>query len=327
MPRLDSRSLLASLAFIGAIAACTEEPRPVPEPPEPAVLETADAVAELERHVRTLSGVEPAREASHPEVLREVADYIGRELAAFGGELVTADFEVSGRTYRNVGVLLGPDTPRRVVIGAHYDVFGELPGADDNASGVAALIGLARELRDVELGSRVELVSWPLEEPPYFGTERMGSAFHAAALEEADVEVTAMIALEMVGYFTDEPDSQKFPDERMKAFLPNTGNFITVVGRIEDAPLVESIRVAMEGAAELPVIGLPLPVVVPGVDFSDHRNYWEHGFDAAMITDTAFYRNPNYHEASDLPETLDYERMYQVVEGVRAAVIALAKEE
>jgi len=107
----------------------------------------------------------------------------------------------------------------------------------------------------------------------------------------------------------------------------HAGNSITVVGRVEDAPLVEAIRVAMAGAAELPVIGLPLPVVVPGVDFSDHRNYWAQGFDAVMITDTAFYRNPNYHEASDLPETLDYERMQKVVEGVRAAVIALAEEE
>lgn len=305
---------LALLLCLGALAACCREA-------------PADPVAELERHVRTLAEVEPARDAGHPEVLMEVSDYIGAELSAFGGELVTSDFEVDGETYRNVSVLLGPDTSARVVVGAHYDVCGELPGADDNASAVAALIGLARELEGVELGSRVELVSWPLEEPPYFGTDEMGSAFHAADLEEADVEVTAMISLEMVGYFSDEPDSQQFPDERLSALAPSTGNFIAVVGRIEDGPLIEAIKEAMSSASELPVVGLPLPVIVPGVDFSDHRNYWANDFDAVMITDTAFYRNPNYHEASDLPETLDYVRMNEVVKGVRAAVIELAAVE
>jgi Zn-dependent M28 family amino/carboxypeptidase len=318
MPHSNSR--FALIFCLGTLAACARE-----VPPEVVELATVDPVAELERHVRALALVEPTRDAGHPAVLMEVAGYIGRELSTFGGELKTADFEVDGETFRNVSVLLGPDTNTRVVVGAHYDVCGELPGADDNASAVAALIGLARELEGVELGSRVELVSWPLEEPPYFGTEEMGSAFHAAALEEADVEVTAMIALEMVGYFSDEPDSQSFPDERMRAMLPDTGNFITVVGRVEDAPLVEAIRVAMAGASELPVFGLPLPVIVPGVDFSDHRNYWANGFDAVMITDTAFYRNPNYHEATDLPETLDYVRMNDVVKGVRAAVIELAR--
>ncbi len=317
---------LALLLCLGVPAACCQE-----APVEPVAVETpapvVDPVAELERHVRALVEVEPARDAGHPEVLMEVAGYIGAELSAFGGELVTSDFEVDGRTYRNVSVLLGPDTNTRVVVGAHYDVAGELPGADDNASAVAALIGLARELEGIELGSRVELVSWPLEEPPYFGTEEMGSAFHAADLEEADVEVTAMISLEMVGYFSDEPDSQHFPDERLKALAPSTGNFIAVVGRIEDGPLIAAIKEAMTSASELPVVGLPLPVIVPGVDFSDHRNYWANDYDAVMITDTAFYRNPNYHEASDLPETLDYARMNEVVKGVRAAVIELAAVE
>jgi Zn-dependent M28 family amino/carboxypeptidase len=233
-------------------------------------------------------------------------------------------YAVGSTTVRNVRAFVGPETPERVVIGAHYDAAGPYPGADDNASGVASLLELARLLDDGALSTQVELVSYPLEEPPFFGTDRMGSAVHAAALNDEGVDVRAMLALEMIGYFVDAPHSQRFPFFLMRPFYPSTGNFIVVAGSLFQRSIVRTVREAMRAATPLPVESINAPALLPGISLSDHRNYWHAGYDAAMITDTAFYRNPNYHTATDTPDTLDYTRMAQVVDGVRAAVRALA---
>jgi Zn-dependent M28 family amino/carboxypeptidase len=199
-----------------------------------------------------------------------------------------------------------------------------LPGADDNASGVAGLIELAYLLGKQQLPVRVELIAYTLEEPPYFRTEHMGSAVHAAALRKEDVNVKLMICLEMIGYFSDEPRSQEFPASFFGAFYSSQGNFIAVVGRFGDGLLVRRIKGAMRGGTSLPIYSINAPTFVPGVDFSDQLNYWNAGYDAVMITDTAFFRNPNYHTAQDTADKLDYKRMAMVVEGVYAAILELA---
>jgi Peptidase family M28 len=150
----------------------------------------------------------------------------------------------------------------------------------------------------------------------------MGSATHAASLRERGIPVRAMIALEMIGFFTDAPGSQEYPLQILKLFYPSQGNFIGVVGKLGQGALVRRIRNSMRRASSLPVHSISAPIWPPGVDFSDHRSYWEAGYEAVMITDTAFYRNPNYHTTDDTPETLDYERMAMVVKGVYAAVTA-----
>jgi Zn-dependent M28 family amino/carboxypeptidase len=213
----------------------------------------------------------------------------------------------------------------RIVVGAHYDTAGPHPGADDNASGVAGLLELARLLDGADLARPVELVGYPLEEPPYFSTSKMGSAVHARSLREQGVAVRAMLSLEMIGYFTDEPNSQALPLSLLRPFYPSEGNFIAVVGRWGwgQRRLVRTVRDGMQDATPLPVHSINAPRLVPGVAFSDHRNYWQAGYDAVMITDTAFYRNPHYHAPSDTPETLDYGRMAQVVDGVRGAIATL----
>jgi len=138
------------------------------------------------------------------------------------------------------------------------------------------------------------------------------------------VRVRAMIALEMIGFFSDAPGSQSFPTPLLRPFYPSRGDFITVVGKLGQGRLIRRVKRAMRGASPLDVRSIQAPKAVPGVDFSDHASYWAAGFDAVMVTDTAFYRNPHYHTARDTPDTLDYNRMAMVVEGVRAAVIALA---
>jgi Zn-dependent M28 family amino/carboxypeptidase len=189
---------------------------------------------------------------------------------------------------------------------------------------VAGLIELAHLLGKESLQTRVELVAFTLEEPPYFRTQYMGSAVHAAALKRQNVPVRLMLSLEMIGYFTDAPDSQSFPLSVLRYFYPSQGNFIAVIGKIGQGSLTRRVKRAMRGASELPVYSLNAPVGVAGIDFSDHLNYWNAGYQAAMITDTAFYRNPNYHSSGDTPNTLDYKRMALVVQGVCAAVRAEA---
>jgi hypothetical protein len=231
--------------------------------------------------------------------------------------------EFGGRTAGGGEGKAGKGKPY-VVVGAHYDTAGPLPGADDNASGVAGLLELARALGAAPPEGRVDLVAYTLEEPPFFMTPRMGSAVHAASLRREGIEVRAMISLEMIGYFTDAPNSQTFPLGILRFFYPRTGNFIAVVGKLGQGSTLRRIKQAMRAASDLPVESINAPTWIPGVDFSDHRSYWMAGYPAAMITDTAFYRNDRYHTVQDTPESLDYSRMAKVVEGVHCAVRALA---
>lgn len=231
---------------------------------------------------------------------------------------------MDGEEYRNVIAKFGPDTADVIVIGAHYDSFDELPAADDNASGVAGLIEVARLLSNRQMKRRVELVGYTLEEPPYFRTEHMGSAVHARALKAAGKSVSLMLSLECIGYFSDAPNSQAFPVSALGALYPTTGDFIALVGHYRDGALAQRVRETMRRATALPVHSINAPGFVAGIDFSDHLNYWNEGFVGMMVTDTAFMRNKNYHTEDDTPEKLDYRRMADVVRGVTAAVLAEA---
>jgi Zn-dependent M28 family amino/carboxypeptidase len=272
------------------------------------------------------------RDVKHGENLERAAEYVRAQLAASGGRPVGQTWSVDGATVRNVGVRFGPEPARGgeiVVVGAHYDSYGEpgkvLPGADDNASGVAGLIELAALLRDAKPAVPIELVAYSLEEPPYFRTEQMGSAVHVRALANAGLRVRAMLSLEMIGCFLDEPGSQRYPAPVIGLCYPSRGDFVAVVGALGQAGFTRGIKRAMAAATPLPVRSINAPRFVPGIDWSDHLNYWNAGFDAVMVTDTAFCRNDRYHGAGDTVERLDFRRMADVVRGVDAAVVALAR--
>ena len=281
--------------------------------------------ARLDAHVRKLSIEFSPRDISHLENLDRAAAYIAGEFTQAGGSVSEQGYRIEGKSYRNIIARFGPEAGERIVVGAHYDACMPLPGADDNASGVAGLIELARLLGKQAPAMRVDLVAFSTEEPPYFRTTGMGSSVHAQALRKDNVSVRTMMSLEMIGYFSDANGSQHFPVGLLSAFYPSTGNFISVVGRVSDGMLVRRVKGAMSGAAPLPVHSISAPSFLPGVDFSDQLNYWDAGYGAVMITDTAFYRNRNYHTAQDTPEKLDYKRMAMVVEGVYAAVNELAR--
>lgn len=270
----------------------------------------------LKIHVEKISNEFYPRSQANLTNLNKTADYIKAEFEKSGGKVSEQTFDVDGRTYRNIIVTFGKETKERIVIGAHYDACQDTYGADDNASGVAGLIELAHSLDKENLPEQVELVAYTLEEPPFFATEEMGSFIHAGSLKEQNIQVKLMISLEMIGYFSDQPNSQEFPVSILKLFYPTKGNFISIVGNFSNVLTVRNVKSAMQSGADLPVYSSNVPTFIPGVDFSDHRNYWKFGYDAIMITDTAFYRNYNYHTTNDTAENLDYERMAKVVEGL-----------
>ncbi len=269
--------------------------------------------ARLEARVRRLVGDYFPRDIGHDDNLARAADWIAGQLERSGARVSGQPFSVDRRRYRNLIGAFGPEKGEIVVVGAHYDASGEKPGADDNASGVAGLLELANFLSGTELKQRVELVAYALEEEPF----ATGSAVHAQSLRESRTRVSGMLCLEMIGYFRDEPGSQKLPPEVGRLPGADRGNFIAVVG--DRASFLERVETAMRKASKLPVYSTAVPF-----DLSDHVSYREAGFPAVMITDTAFFRNPNYHQETDTPDTLDYERMAGVVSGVFRAVADLA---
>lgn len=280
--------------------------------------------ARLEADVRAIVALGP-RDFAHLDGLERVSHYVFEAFEAAGGRPRLEPYKVGELQYYNVSARYGPETGPRLVVGAHYDTAGPLPGADDNASGVAGVLALARLLAAHPPERAIELVAYCLEEPPYFRTPAMGSAVHAGRLRQEGVELAAMFSLEMIGYFRDEPASQGYPMPLLRRLYPGTGNFIAVVGTWGQRGLGGRVARAMRAVSDLPVEVISAPRLVIGVDFSDHANYWDAGYPALMITDTSFYRNAAYHTEHDTPDTLDYPRMARVVEGVWNALLALSR--
>ena len=258
----------------------------------PMVIEAEANPARLERDVRGLTGLEGFRCFERPEDLNHAADWVKTQLLASGLPVEEQSFGVGDRSFRYFVAHYGELDAPLLVVGAHYDVCGEQPGADDNASAVAGLLELARLLvrHQPEVANRIELALWPLEEPPNFRTPGMGSAVHANSLALRGADVRGMISLEMIGYFSDEPGSQSFPAPGMSLLYSSRGDSISVVGNSSSWWFTRRVKTRMAGASPLPVRSINAPSSVPGVDFSDHLNFWRHGWKAVMITDTAFYQ-------------------------------------
>lgn len=272
----------------------------------------------LLKDVKFLTELVPSRNSANLNSLDSAANYIKNEFILHSDRVELQKYRIDNKEYKNVIVSFGPENGERIIVGAHYDVCETQPGADDNASGVAGLLELARflELNNEKLKCRIDLVAYTLEEPPFFRTELMGSAVHAKMLYDKHIKVKAMISLEMIGYFSDEAHSQKYPIGLLKLFYPTKGNYIAVVGKFGQGGLVRSFKRNMRRGSSIDVRSINAPAFIPGIDFSDHLNYWKYGYEAIMITDTSFYRNANYHERSDSLLTLDFVRMAEVVRGV-----------
>lgn len=325
---MKGRSLVFTVCLVAAVTAALASwllvTQPLARPADRAKPQVAVSPDRLQRHVRMLTDECSPRDGSHPANMARAAAYIARQLEAAGATVSEQRFPAAGATSCNIVGAFGPETIDRVIVGAHYDAAEGHRGADDNASGVAGLLELAPLLRGDSLVRRVELVAYAFEEAPFFGTSQMGSVVHAASLHLRGARVRAMICLEMIGYFSERRASQRFPFAVLKAFYPDIGNFIVVAGRFRDALLVRRVKRSMRNGSDLPVYSINAPRSLPGIDLSDNASFWDRGDPAVMVTDSAFYRNPNYHTATDTPETLDYVRMAKVVEGAARAVLDLA---
>jgi len=275
----------------------------------------------LEQHVRFLSASGEWRSVHNAAGMTRAADYIAGAFRSTRAEVSEQSYQAGPVETKNIVARFGLEARPRVVIGAHYDVFGDLPGADDNASGVAGLLELARLLDGRSLPTAVELVAYSSEEPPFFGGPQMGSAVHVAALKSAAVQVRAMISLEMIGCFTERQPHQGI---LLTTIYPQHGRFVALAGRWADRDLMADAKRCFRGAGLPEVVSYSGPPGL-GADLSDQRNYWAAGIPAFMVSDTAFMRNPNYHAATDTADTLDYQRMASVVDGVLSTVVMLAR--
>ena len=285
--------------------------------PLPPLTDAERALAErLRRHVSELARNERNTDLETP------ARYIAEAFSRHGLGAATQDFPSGGRTVRNVEVS-GTSKPV-IIVGAHYDTVPGSPGADDNASAVAALIELAGLLGRENLPIR--FVAFANEELPYFMGPEMGSWNSARRSRERGETVRAMLSLEMLGYYRDEPKTQRYPPP-LGLLYPDRANFIAFVGDLGARRLVHRVVASFRRHAAFPSEGVAAPAFVPGITWSDHWSFRSHGFPAVMVTDTAFNRNPHYHLPSDTPDKLDYERLARVTLGLAGVLRELATED
>jgi len=279
----------------------------------------------LERHVRTLAHDIGVRSDETYANVQRAAAYIERNLQALGYQVVSLEFTARDRRYRNLeATLRGTSRPQEVVVlGAHYDTAEDAPGADDNASGVAGVLELARVFAAERQSRTVRFVFFPNEEPRSFPTADMGSRHYATEARAQNEQITAMLSFFSIGSYNTEKGSQRYPFPLNFAY-PNVGDFIGFVSNLKSRALLHRAIGAFRAHATLPTQGAAAPSWVPAVWWSDHWSFWREGYHAIMITDTAPYRNPFYHTPQDTPDKLDYDRMARVVHGLTHVVRAIA---
>jgi hypothetical protein len=279
----------------------------------------------LRRDVEKLAGEIGERNVLTPRKLRAAADWLETALTSAGHKVSRQSFEAGGQSCQNLEVEIPGKTrgTEIVVIGAHYDSAIGCPGANDNGSAVAGLLALARAWTGRSPARTVRFVLFVNEEPPFFETEQMGSLVYARRCRERNERIVAMLSLETMGYYSDTEGSQKYPFP-VGLFYPSRGDFIGFVGNTGNAKLVRQCVVAFRRHAQFPSEGGALPARLPGIGWSDHWAFWQAGYPALMVTDTAPFRYPHYHTPEDTPDKLDYDCLARVMDGLDKVVEELA---
>ena len=259
--------------------------------------------------------------------LQKGAQYIEDTWRSQGYEVTSQEYVVQMRKVRNLIAEIhgGSRANEIVILGAHYDTVDDCPGADDNTSGVAALLEVARILKDSHPARTLRFVAFVNEEDPWFQTENMGSWVYAKQAHKLHENIVAAISVESIGTYSDAEGSQQYPDERFKFLYPARGNFIAFVGNLGSRGLVRDAIRSFRATATIPSVGGALPPFIEGVSWSDHWSFWQEGYPAIEVTDTPPFRNKNYHQPTDKPDTLDYDRMTRVVHGLVRVVTDLGK--
>jgi peptidase M28-like protein len=289
---------------------------------------------ELRANVQKLAGEIGERNMWHYPQLNAAADFIEDSFSRAGLRTRRDRYETQGQPCHNIEAEIPGTRPEIIVIGAHYDsVFGS-PGANDNGSGAAAVLALAQRFAAYETernpsqrtpNKTLRFVAFVNEEPPYFLSGEMGSQVYARRCKERGDKISAMISLETIGYFSDAPNSQTYPSPGLGVFYPNVGNFIGFVSNVKSRALLRRVMALFRKHAKIPSEGASLPAFIPGVSWSDQWSFWQHGYQAIMVTDTAPFRYPYYHSSNDTPDKLDYDRFTLVVSGMEKVIEELAK--
>lgn len=274
----------------------------------------------LKKHVTAVASAE--HNTWKPERLEAAARYVEAELRALGYTVRAQAFDSGQGMVRNLEATIAGRKTASIVIGAHYDSVMGATGANDNGSGVAALLEFARSFRGWQPAHTVRLAFFVNEEPPWFQSKAMGSRVYADELLARGVPLAAMFSLETIGYYSERPGSQHyvFP---LGFFYPDRGDFLAFVANLSSRPLLHEAIRAFRAEARFPSQGVAAPALVPGVDWSDQWSFWRHGVPALMLTDTAPYRYPHYHLPSDTPDKVDYDRLARVVVGLERMYRAL----
>jgi hypothetical protein len=293
--------------------------------PPPLTPEEIALRAELVSDVQTLAGNIGERNFQRYQELVAASDFIERSFSAAGLRPRRDRYEMRGQSFDNIEAEIRGTQSQIVLIGAHYDSVLGSPGANDNGSGVAALLALARRFAGKPCLRTLRFVAFVNEEPFMFQSPEMGSYVYASRCHDRGDQITAMLSLETIGYYSDAPRSQIYPLPGLGLFYPTTGNFIGFVGNVPSRGLVREAIGHFRRHAQIPSQGAALPSGIPGIGWSDQWAFWQHGYRGIMITDTAPFRYPHYHSASDTPDKLDYDTMARVVQGLEKVIDHLAR--
>jgi len=275
---------------------------------------------ELRADVQKLAGEIGERNMHHYPQLMAAADFIEKSFSSAGLQPRRDTYQLNDLPCHNIETEIHGASRQIIVIGAHYDSVLGAPGANDNGSGMAAVLALARRLAKKQPSQTLRFVAFVNEEPPYFQTSQMGSLVYASRCKARGDQISAMISLETIGYFSDAPDSQVYPSPLLGAFYPRVGNFIGFVGNIDSRRLVRRALSSFRRAERLPSEGAAVPAFIPGVAWSDHWSFWQQGYPAIMITDTAPFRYPHYHALTDTPDKLEYDRFALAVSALENVI-------
>ena len=279
----------------------------------------------LTHHVSVLAERIGERQVYRPRSLEHAARYIQEAFAVNGYTPVSQTFDAAGVTVHNIEVARPGRTDEILIVGAHYDSVAGCPGANDNASGVAAMLEVARMLAGERAGKTIRFVAFVNEEPPFFMTDAMGSLVYARRCRARGENIVGMFSLETIGYYTNERGSQQYPGPALfHRLYPDTGNFIGFVSNFASRALMRDTGREFRRAVKFPSEGVSAPAAIPGIGWSDHWAFWQQGYPAVMITDTAPYRYPHYHQPSDTPDKLNYDSFARVVTGLARTFAALA---
>ena len=297
-------------------------------PLPPLTAEQRQLAQRLEEHVRAIATL--PHNVRHPDELERAAGHIERALIGMGYPVHRQAFQAGRQKVRNIEIVVEPARANAatLVVGAHYDSYLDAPGANDNASGTAAVIELARLLADLRHRSplRIRLVLFVNEEPPFFKTGEMGSLVYARRLKRSGEPVLGMFSLETLGFYSDRENSQHYPPP-LGLLYPTKGDFVAFAGLTSSRHFVRKTVGSFRKVAAFPSVGGTAPALVQGIDWSDHWAFEQVGIPALMVTDTAPFRYPHYHTPRDTPERVDYERLARVVSGLEMAIRDMAAAE